>query len=234
MVVADAGIGISPEFLPFVFDIFRQQERGTRRSHEGLGIGLSLVKRLVELQQGTVTVASAGEGQGTEVKVTFPLARQRPALDETRSAPATGEPAKSLAGLAVRVIEDSEDSRESLRVFLELCGARTSVAHDGCEALESIEKVAPDVVLCDLRMPGMDGYEFMRELHRRRPRASLPVIAMSGLASEDDRRRTQAAGFRAHISKPFSTTAMINAVADAVGVRRKPSSSGSNAKSQAR
>jgi signal transduction histidine kinase/CheY-like chemotaxis protein len=191
IVVADSGAGIAPEFLPFVFEIFRQQEQGTRRGPEGLGIGLALVKQLTELHKGTVSVASAGIGRGTEVTVRLPLATQIPNLDDAASAK-TQPGTSALAGLSILVVEDSDDTRESLRALLQLLGAEVSAARDGREALDMMKRGAkPDVVLCDLLMPRMDGFEFIRELHGGRSSAHLPVIAVSGLASEASRRRTE-------------------------------------------
>jgi len=212
VVVADTGKGIAPEFLPFVFDIFRQQERGTRREHEGLGIGLALVKRLTELHQGTVDVSSAGEGRGTEVAVRLPLADEISGVDVDGEPPAVAEPSAALAGLSILVVEDSEDARDALSMLLQLLGATVATAHDGRNALDILQGTAPDLVLCDLRMPRMDGYEFIHELLRRPSTAHLPVVAMSGLASEADRRRTLEAGFRAHIAKPFDKATLVAAV----------------------
>lgn len=216
VVVADTGAGIAPEFLPFVFDIFQQQAQSTRRGHEGLGIGLALVKRLTEAHQGTVGVTSAGAGRGTEVTVRLPLSREIPDLD---AALAEAEPGTlPLAGLAILVIEDSEDTRESLRTLLQLLGAEVSVACDGREALNMMKRdVKPDVVLCDLLMPRMDGFEFIRELQDRR--VPLPVIAVSGLASEASRLRTREAGFQEHIKKPFDEAAIVQAVEAVIGAR---------------
>jgi signal transduction histidine kinase len=211
VVVADTGVGIAREFLPFVFDIFRQQEQGTRREHQGLGIGLSLVKKLTELHKGTVSVASAGVGRGTEVTVTLPLAAETPELEE---APSTG--AEALAGLSILVVEDSDDTRESLKNLLELLGVTVAVARDGREALDMIREVDPDVVLCDLRMPRMDGYEFVRELQRADSPVHPPVVAVSGLTSEADRQRTRDAGFAAHIRKPFDQAALVAGVGAAL------------------
>ena len=212
--VADTGVGIAPAFLPFVFDLFRQQEQGTRREHQGLGIGLALVKRLVELHGGSVSIASSGGGgsSGTEATIRLPLAAAPAAA--AQAVPAAAEPALSsvLAGLVVLVVEDSQDSRESLRDLLRLLGARVSVAGDGREALEMIRSVDPDLVLCDLRMPRMDGYEFIDELSRTTSIRHPPVLAMSALASVADRRRTEAAGFRAHLAKPFDEAAVVAAV----------------------
>jgi signal transduction histidine kinase/CheY-like chemotaxis protein len=208
--IADTGKGIEAEFLPFVFEMFRQQEQGTRREYEGLGIGLSLVKQLTELHKGTVSVASAGAGHGTEVTVRLPLVAERPQLDDALVP--DEEPSTRLAGLSILVVEDSDDARESFRDLLRLLGARVSVARNGREALSSIAAVGPDLVLCDLRMPRMDGYEFMRALVRDPLLAHPPVLAMSGLAAEADRQRTRDAGFAGHIKKPFSEEGITAAI----------------------
>jgi signal transduction histidine kinase/CheY-like chemotaxis protein len=217
IVVADTGVGIAPEFLPFVFDIFRQQEQGTRRKHEGLGIGLALVKQLIELHKGTVSAASAGVGHGTEVVVQLPLASETSDVDGI--APAGSElSASALAGLSILVVEDTADAREMLRILLKHLGAEVSVARDGCEALDMIRfrDADPDLVLCDLRMPRMDGFEFIRELHRGPSPVHLPVVAVSGLASDADRQRTRDAGFEGHINKPFDEAAVVAAVGAAL------------------
>jgi diguanylate cyclase len=213
VVVSDTGVGIAPEFLPFVFDMFRQQEQGIRRQHEGLGIGFSLVKRLVEIHKGTVEVTSAGTGRGTEVTVRLPLAAEIADLDD--AAPAAAQlSASALAGLSLLIVEDSEDSREALRAVLHQLGAQVLLAGNGREALEIVAEKAPDLVLCDLRMPVMDGFEFVRELHRAP--ASPPVVAISGLASDADRERTREAGFDAHIKKPFDEATVAVAIAAAL------------------
>jgi CheY-like chemotaxis protein/anti-sigma regulatory factor (Ser/Thr protein kinase) len=218
IVFTDTGKGIAPEFLPFVFEMFRQQEQGTRREHEGLGIGMALVKRLTELQKGTVSVASAGAGRGTEVTVRLPLAAKIPDLDDTAQ-PAAQPAVSPLAGLSILVVEDAEDARESLRLILQGLGARVSVARDGREALDMIHEVDPELVLCDLRMPQMDGFEFMRELHRASG-IHPPVVAVSGLASDTDRERTREAGFQAHLKKPFDVAEIV-ATARAALARRQ-------------
>jgi signal transduction histidine kinase/ActR/RegA family two-component response regulator len=217
VVVSDTGVGIAPEFLPFVYEIFRQQEQGTRREHEGLGVGLSLVKRFVEIHKGTIVVTSAGVGRGTEVTVRLPLAGEMEDLDY--SAPVAAPfPATALAGLSLLVVDDSDDTRETVCALLQQLGVEVSLARDGREALEAIAKGDPDLVLCDLHMPGMDGYEFIRELHRRPARP--PVVAVSGLATEADYRRTREAGFEAHVKKPFDEAAIVAAVGAALGHRR--------------
>jgi signal transduction histidine kinase/DNA-binding NarL/FixJ family response regulator len=214
--ITDSGVGITPEFLPFVFDIFRQQEQSLRRKHDGLGIGLALVKQLTELHQGTVAISSAGTGTGAAVTVRFPLVAGAPA----RAEPAEAAPqAAVLAGFSILVVEHSQDSREFMRILLQGLGATVSVARNGAAALETTLYFDPDVVLCDLRLPRMDGYEFLSEL-RRRP-VHPPVIAMSGLAGEGERGRAREAGFHAHIRKPFDGPAVIAAVQAAVRDRKE-------------
>src|SRR5688572_17257895 len=220
--IADSGVGITPEFLPFVFDIFRQQEQGLRRKYDGLGIGLSLVKQLTELHQGTVAISSAGIGTGTEVTIRLPLIAET--ADRLDRPAESGLAAAQLTGLSILVVEHSEDAREFLRILLERLGATVSTARDGAEALDTTLYFAADVVLCDVRLPRMDGYEFIREL-RQRP-VHPPVVAISGLASEDDLRRAREAGFHAHIKKPFDATAVIAAVEAAVHYRKEPPPAG--------
>lgn len=207
--VLDSGEGIATDFLPFIFDIFRQQEDGTRRQHGGLGIGLALVKRLTEAHRGDVCVTSDGVGRGTEVTIRLPLVEHVP---ET-AAPAVRPAAlPSLQGVRVLVIEDTEDSRDAMRLMLEHVGAVVAVAVDGVDGLEAMSHADFDVVLCDLRMPRMDGYEFLKELRRDGSRLHPPVAAVTGLAGSVEHRKTAVAGFQAHIDKPFDETTLLEAV----------------------
>ena len=215
MSIRDNGQGVDAEFLPFLFDMFRQQESGTRRKHPGLGIGLALVKRLTEAHRGTVNVTSAGVGQGTEVTLRFPLAAD--------TQPVVPAPAANiqhgLDELRVLVVEDTADTREATRMMLQGLGAEVTVAGDGREALDALATSEVDVVLCDLRMPRMDGYEFLRELNLDPDRSHPPVVAVSGLTSSADHQRTTAAGFDGHINKPFTETVLLAEIAGVLARR---------------
>lgn len=209
--VADSGRGIEPAFLPFVFDIFRQEEHGTRRTHGGLGIGLAVVKRLVELHGGSVAIASPGTGCGCTVTIRLPTVEPPELVDPLAESEVGAAP---LAGLSVLVVEDTDAARDSLRFLLEALGARVLTAADGREALDVLAIRTADIVLCDLRMPRLDGYEFLSALRRDADRT--PVVAVSAFASARDRERTRAAGFEGHVTKPFDERDLIAAVCAAL------------------
>lgn len=200
--VQDTGSGIAPAFLPFAFDMFRQEEQGVRRAHGGLGIGLALVKRLVTGHGGSVTIDSEGAGRGTVVTLSFPaLADNRPAGEH---ALANSRDGADLHGVRALVVDDMADMRDFMRATLERFGAQVYSASDGIAALAALARQPVDVVLCDLRMPRMDGFEFLSELKRRDGTGHVPVIAVSALASSGDHLRTGAAGFGGHLDKPFA------------------------------
>jgi len=207
--VADNGEGIAPEFLAEVFEIFRQQEGGIRRKYGGLGIGLAVVKRLTELHSGTVAVASGGVGLGTEVSLRLPLAS---GPEATVRLPGPTPPLHALEDLRILVVDNVTDTLDATCEMLENLGADVAVAADGLQALGLAMDGAFDLVLCDLSMPRMDGYAFLRELQLQRAGTHPPVVAVSALTSSADHRKTQMAGFDAHVDKPFDETTLVATV----------------------
>lgn len=197
--VADSGVGIAPEFLPHVFDLFVQSERSLDRAQGGLGIGLSVCKRLIELHGGSISCASPGPGQGATFAIRLPM-RNEPveSVDGTRIAGATRR--------RVLVVDDNRDAADSLAMCLELEGHETKSVYCGEGALEEVRSFAPDVVLLDIGLPRMDGYEVARRIKARAP--AIRVVALSGYGQEEDRQRSAVAGFDAHLVKPIELAAL--------------------------
>jgi len=195
--VDDSGEGIAPADLAIIFEPFRQGQQATRRG--GLGIGLDLVRRLTEMHGGTVTVASAGLGHGARFRVELPLARP----EAVPSAPAVGARPR-LEGQSVLVIEDNADTRDVLKLMLEVEGATVDTAAGGEEGLSTAERLRPDIVLCDIGLPDIDGFEVARRLRARRDVAALRLIALTGYGQADDMRQAANAGFDAHLTKPVN------------------------------
>jgi signal transduction histidine kinase/CheY-like chemotaxis protein len=200
--VRDNGIGIEPEMLGRIFDLFTQVGRSLHRSQGGLGIGLTLVRQLVELHGGRVSVHSEGLGKGSEFVVRLPLAPE----DSSLSAPAGSSSQSAVPQLAaparhILIIEDNADARETLATLLKMIGHRTETAAAGPEGIQLALAGRPQVILIDLGLPGMDGFEVARQI-RAGLGESVLLIALTGHALEEDRRRAQASGFDAHLSKP--------------------------------
>jgi PAS domain S-box-containing protein len=199
--VRDTGAGLAPELLPNVFDLFVQGDRSLDRPHGGLGIGLTIVRRLVELHGGRVEARSAGAGQGSEFVVRLPALRAAP---DTAGAPAdVGAPiASPSTGLKVLVVEDNRDAAEVLATVVGLWGHEVRTAFDAPAALHMLDGWKPDVVLSDLGLPRMDGYELARRLRQPTARCSAVLVALSGYGRDEDKRAAQDAGFDHHLVKP--------------------------------
>jgi PAS domain S-box-containing protein len=196
--VRDNGVGIAPEMLPRIFDMFTQAERAPHRTQGGLGIGLTLVRSLVQMHGGTVEARSEGPGKGAELIVRLPLAEEVQLM-----APFSDERSATLpSSCRVLVVDDNRDAAESLGALLELTGADVQVAFDGPSALATLARHRPTVALLDLGMPGMDGFELARRMQADPLGRDVTLIAMTGWGQEEDRRRTREAGFHHHLVKP--------------------------------
>ena len=197
--VKDSGIGISAEQLPLVFDMFKQLDSSQERAQTGLGIGLTVVKNLVELHDGTVQAYSAGVGQGCEFIVRLPIQEEQ---IEERPEVTIADPQKN-SSRRILIVDDNEDSANSLAVFLQLVGNETYTAFDGVEALEKAAALQPDVVLLDIGMPKLNGYEVARRIRAQPWGENLVLVAVTGWGQDEDRRRAHEAGFDCHMVKPI-------------------------------
>jgi CheY-like chemotaxis protein len=222
--VADSGEGIGKEFLPFVFDRFRQADSTFSRQHGGLGIGLAIVRHLVEMHGGSVSADSPGKGQGSTFTVSLPLLAsdtnkglQVPA--SMKEGPPLLEERPDLAGLLVMIVDDERDARDVLATILELRGARVIATSSAAEALEMLTHAKngsmPDVLVSDIGMPAEDGFDLICKVRAMRPErgGSIPAIALTAYAREEDRTRVLEAGFQRHVAKPVEPSALANAVA---------------------
>jgi PAS domain S-box-containing protein len=196
--VRDNGMGIARDVLPHIFEPFAQGDRALDRAQGGLGIGLTLVRRLVEMHGGTVAAHSDGPGLGSEFVVRLPAEPAAP----PEAAPAAPDSRRGGEHRRVLVVDDNGDAAESLALLLQTIGHETRVAHDGPGALKEAETFGPDVVLLDIGLPGMDGYEVARRLRRLEPARSALLVAVTGYGQDEDRRRSKEAGFDHHFVKP--------------------------------
>lgn len=218
--VRDTGKGIAPEFLPYVFDRFKQEDGTSTRAHGGLGLGLAISRNIVELHGGTIAVNSKGEGQGATFVVTLPMSSLRSENRATSSrlsssvGTAIFTPRPELMGLRVLVVDDEPDAREVVAAILEECGAVVRMAGSVAEALALVEEELPDLILSDIGMPGEDGYELIRRV-RALPRAAMiPAAALTAYARAEDRRKALDAGFMMHITKPVEPAELIAVMAN--------------------
>lgn len=216
LVVSDNGQGIPPEFLPFVFDRFRQADASITRRHGGLGLGLAIVKRLVELHGGAVTAASDGDGRGSTFEVRLPVAAVLLTSREAPERPFEPEALGSnrLDDLHVLVVDDEPDARELVAMVLREVGAETTEADSAAAALAAIDRGRIDVLVSDIGMPILDGYGLLRELRSRALNrgGGLPALALSAFARREDADRARAAGFQHHLAKPVDPSELVAAV----------------------
>jgi signal transduction histidine kinase/CheY-like chemotaxis protein len=223
--VSDTGTGIAPEFLPHVFDRFRQADQRTTRQHGGMGLGLAIVRHLVELHGGTVRAESAGEGQGSTFTVLLPVAPvYQTAIEGSRVHPAARDTLPSLDcverldGVRVLVVDDERDTRELLKVGLGQCGAEVIVAGSVAEGLEAIRAATPDLLISDIGMPEEDGYDLIRRI-RELPGENggrVPAIALTAYARVEDRMQALRAGYQMHVPKPVEMAELVAVAASLV------------------
>jgi PAS domain S-box-containing protein len=222
LTVRDDGIGISAETLPHVFDLFAQADKSLDRAQGGLGIGLALVRRLVELHGGRVEARSGGCGQGAEFLVRLPVPRG----PEPQRADAGGAAEPHAATRArVLVVEDNVDAADALAMLLEVLGHSVQVAHDGLAALEAMQRTRPDVMLVDIGLPGIDGFEVARRVRAAQTGRSILLVALTGYGRDEERERTRAAGFDHHLTKPVEVDALERLVARLAIAEARPEKS---------
>ncbi|WP_437936037.1 PAS domain-containing protein [Sorangium sp. So ce341] len=222
--VNDNGKGIARSFLPYVFDRFRQGDSSPTRAHGGLGLGLAIVRHLVELHGGTVDAESLGEGRGATFTVTLPLnaapsgAREEPPPAPWRVALAEGEPAP-LCGLHVLLVDDEPDAREMIAFLLEGAGAQVTTAGSMGEAMGVLERLRPDVLVSDIGMPGESGYTLIRQVRAagRDEIRGIPAVALTAYARIEDQRRALSAGFQKHVAKPIDPAGLVKVVVELAG-----------------
>ncbi|MGV3719745.1 MAG: response regulator, partial [Actinomycetota bacterium] len=209
--VRDNGAGMAPDILPHIFDLFTQADRSLDRSQGGLGIGLALTKKLVELHDGTITASSGGEGKGSEFRVALPLL-----IPHNAALAADASPSESTrVARRVLIVEDNQDSADMLAMMLALAGHEVDVAHDGAAGVEMARSRRPDVVLLDIGLPRMSGYEVALEIRGDRTSAAPLLVAMTGYGQAEDKQRATETGFDRHLTKPVAPEELLAVVLDA-------------------
>jgi PAS domain S-box-containing protein len=225
LTVSDSGVGISPEFLPFVFDRFRQASTGSERQYGGLGLGLAIVRHLVEMHGGAVRAESAGDGQGATFTVILPVrVRSEAEVEFKRTAPsdeaiAALTDAITLDGLRVMIVDDEAESRELLQTILAHRGAEVKACASVTEAMTTIAQWQPAVLVSDIGMPDEDGYALIRKLRAltEAQGGNIPAVALTGFARSEDRTRALASGFQMHVPKPVEAVELIMVIASLAG-----------------
>jgi CheY-like chemotaxis protein len=226
--VADTGQGISRDFLPFVFDRFRQADGTITRKHGGLGLGLSIVRHLVEIHGGTVTAESAGEGRGATFTIELPITDgdAGAAVESQKLSASLAEvaaavsPVSQLTDLRVLIVDDEPDARLLLKTIMEQSGAKVRAAASAAEALIALREFRPDILVSDIGMPQEDGYALLREVRALSPEEGgrIPAVALTAYAQEDDRMRALLAGFQVHVAKPINPPEFVAVIVGLAGV----------------
>jgi PAS domain S-box-containing protein len=214
--VADTGKGINPDFLPYVFEHFRQEDGATTRKFGGLGLGLAIASQIIEMHGGQIRVDSPGEGQGATFTVQLPLA---PHLSELPSKEASSTSTSDLNSIHVLVVDDEPDSRDFVAFVLEQANARVTTVASGIGALQAFSQSIPDLIVSDIGMPEMDGYMLLRQIRTLSPEegGQIPAIALTAYAGELDRQQAVAAGFQCHIAKPIDPGKLVQTIAAVIG-----------------
>jgi CheY-like chemotaxis protein len=221
--VIDNGIGITPEFLPYIFDRFRQADGSTTRAQGGLGLGLSIVRHLVELHHGRVAVNSPGKQLGSTFTISLPIAvtataqQSEPSQLEDRELLVKSQ--RILDGLKILVVDDDADTRDLVSTILTRCGSEVRCSESAAEALLAFQEWSPDLLVSDIGMPQEDGYGLIRRLRKLKSRRAkqIPALALTAYATDEDRTLALAAGFQMHLTKPIEPESLVSSIAAALG-----------------